>query len=96
MPLHPTDDLGMNSLMSVKADYIRVQSTSLMGSFTSSAASRGETRPWLNHLLVGKVTKQAYYSLFSYACEPEIKWNELLAPSKYFFWCNFGWPIITI
>ena len=53
-----------------------------MGSVASAASSGVETRPWLNHFLVGEATKEAYCNLFSYAYDPEIKWNESLAPRK--------------
>ena len=86
--LHPTDDLGRNSLMSVTAGFSREPSTFLMESVASAASSGGETRPWLNHFLVGEDTKQAYYNLFSYAYDPEIKWNDSLAPRKCTPWLH--------
>ena len=43
--LRPTDDLGMNLLMSVIADSRRGKSTFLMGSVSSASSSGGETIP---------------------------------------------------
>ena len=88
MHLPPTDDLGKNLLMSVTADSSRGQSTFSMGSVVSAVYSGGETIPWLNHFLVGEATNQAYCNVFSYAYDPDIKWNESLESRKCSPWLH--------